>query len=85
MVLLEAESSQTKFRSFINEIEELRVHKEDFLLEPLAKLIKNRAAKEGFTPYKYGKRASIKKNEPKATIPAEVPLNALQSLLDANA
>ena len=85
LVLLETESSQSKFRSFLNEIEELRVHKEDFLLEPLSVLIKNRAAKEGFAPFKYGKAASIKKSEPKAIIPAEVPFNPLQSLLEGNA
>ena len=85
LVLLETETSQTKFRAFLNEIDELHVQKEDFLLEPLSKLIKNRAAKEGFTPYKYGKCARIKKSEPKATIPDEAPLNALESLLEGNA
>ena len=82
LVLLETESSQTKFRSFINEIEELHVQKEDFLLEPISLLIKNRAAKEGFTPYKYG---SIKKSAAKTVEINKGETNALEALLDGNA
>lgn len=85
LVLLETETSQEKFSNLIKEIDELHVEKELFLLEPLSNLIRNRAKKEGFTPYKFGKSPSIKKSIAKAVEVNTGVTNALEALLDGNA